>query len=543
MSLNIIIEGNLSTSDAKSLHEQLSTGTHSSIDFEFKGTEYLPYIIVIDLLNIETKLQIVTSQKSLYLYLSNLGIKNDYINEHKLQKTNYVQKVKAIAIGGSAGSIDGLIKIVKDLRYTNISIFVTLHILPDKDSLLSSILNSTTDYNVIEATDNIQIKEHTIYIAPPNKHMIIKDNYIFLNDEEHVNFSRPSISLMYDSLAKEYTNSLLCILLCGYGKDGSSSMDILDKNGCEILLQNPDECEAKDMIVNATQASKTAQVLNLSNIQSYLELKLAPIEYYENEIKEFLQKVYDTYGYDYRNYELKSIKRRIEFVRLQVNANSLNKFKQMVLKDKNIFKELQSAFSINITEFFRNTEVFKKIYEDILPDLSHLKYLRVWCAGCSRGDEPYTVAILLKKAGLLANAQIYATDFNETIINEAINGIYPTSLYDSFKDNYDKCASDDTFEQYFDFSEKYFEVKKEIKEKILFFKHNLTTDASINEFNIIFCRNVLIYLDNDLKDRVFNLMDESLMKDGYLVLGESEAIPKTLTYLRIGNKKMKIYKK
>ena len=544
MALKILIEGNLNTKDIKSLHIQLNdAANNSTINIEFKDTEYLPYVIVKDLLNLRDKLQISTSKKSLYMYLSNLGINNDYKYKNRFHNFQYIQNVKAIAIGGSAGSINGLMEIIKNLPFADISIFVTLHILPDRASLLSKILKKTTDYNVVDVSDKLQIQEYTIYIAPPNKHMIIKDNYIYLSDSKHVNFSRPSISVMFESLAYEYKNSLLSILLCGYGKDGSVSMSILKKNRCEVILQNPDECEAKDMLLHAISESDKTHVLNLKNIQSYLDLKLSPSLSLESDIENFLQKIYDTYGHDYRNYELKSIKRRIEFVSLQVNANNFTQFKQMVLKDINIFNELKSAFSINITEFFRNTEVFRKIYDEVLPSLAKLKYLRIWCAGCSRGDEPYTVAILLKKSGLLKNAQIYATDFNETILNEAINGIYPIDLFDSFKENYRKYDEKDDFEQYFNFNDNFFEVNTEIKEKVLFFKHNLVTDASINEFNIIFCRNVLIYFDKDLKSKVFNLMDESLSENGFLVLGESERALKTFKYERIGNKKIKIYKK
>lgn len=544
MALKILIDGNLNTKDTKSLHLQLNDSSkNSSINIEFKDTEYLPYVIVKDLLSLRDKLQISTSKKSLNMYLSNLGINNDYKYKKHFHNFQYIQNVKAIAIGGSAGSINGLMEIIKNLPFADISIFVTLHILPDRDSLLSTILKNMTDYNVVDVSEKLQIQEYTIYIAPPNNHMIIKNNYIYLSNSNHVNFSRPSISVMFESLAYEYKNSLLSILLCGYGKDGSVSMNILKKNRCEVILQNPDECEAKDMLLHAIKESDKTHVLNLKNIQSYLDLKLSPSISLESDIENFLQKIYDTYGHDYRNYELKSIKRRIEFVSLQVNANSFTQFKQMVLKDIHIFNELKSAFSINITEFFRNTEVFQKIYDEVLPSLRKLKYLRIWCAGCSRGDEAYTVAILLKKSGLLKNAQIYATDFNESILNEAINGIYPIDLFDSFKENYRKYDEKDDFEQYFNVNDDFFEVNTEIKEKVLFFKHNLVTDASINEFNIIFCRNVLIYFDKDLKSKVFNLMDESLSKNGFLVLGESERVLETLKYKRIGNKKIKIYKK
>ena len=399
MALKILIEGNLNTKDSKSLHIQLNSHEkYSNIEIEFKETQYLPSLIVKDLANLKNKLEILTSKKSLYMYLTKLGITNNYKYRQYLQNTQYIQNVKALAIGGSAGSVSGLIEIIKHLPYSDISVFVSLHILPNKDSLLSKILSSITSYKVVDASDKMKIKERTIYIAQPNQHMIIRNNYIYLNNEQAVNFSRPSISIMFDSLAYEYKNSLLAVLLCGYGKDGSSSsMPILKKNKCEVLLQNPEECEAKEMLLHAIKESEHPQILNLENIQSYLDLKLSPLISLDNDIKIFLQKIYEIYDYDYRNYELKSLKRRIEFVRLQVHAKDFAQITQMVLKDEHIFKELKAAFSVNITEFFRNAEVYKKIYEEVLPKLSHLKYLRIWCAGCSSGEEPYSIAILLKR--------------------------------------------------------------------------------------------------------------------------------------------------
>jgi len=544
VALKILIEGNINKKDAKALHIQLNShASHSYIEIEFKETQYLPYIIVKDLFALKDKLEISTSKKSLYIYLSKLGITNTYKYREDFNNTHYIQDVKALAIGGSAGSVSGVIELIKTLPYVDISVFITLHILPNKESLLSKILSALSSYNVVDVSHKLEIKKRTIYIAPPNKHLTIKNNCIYLSEQEAVNYARPSISVMFDSLANAYKNSLLAILLCGYGKDAACSIPHLKENKCEVIFQNPKECEAKDMLNNAIKQSHDPHILNLKNIQNYLDLKLSPLINQESDIRVFLQDIYDVYGYDYRNYELKSLKRRIEFVRLQVHANDFSHFKQMVLNHKNIFYELRSAFSVNLTEFFRNAEVFKKIQSDILPTLASLKYLRIWCAGCSSGDEPYSLAILLQQAGLLEKTQIYATDINETILNEAINGIYALDLFSTFQDNYKKLSLNNDFKDYFTFHDKHFEVNKEIKEKVLFFKHNLVSDASINEFNLILCRNVLIYFDKDLKQKVFNIMNESLSKDGFLVLGESEALAKNLNYQRLGNKKIKIYKK
>jgi len=260
-------------------------------------------------------------------------------------------------------------------------------------------------------------------------------------------------------------------------------------------------------------------------------------------IETILENIFDVYGYDFRNYERKHLTRRLELFIQQNNFKSFKQFKQIILDDSALFKKLLRTFSINTTNFFRNPLVFRSIAEDVLPILKSYPYIRVWCAGCSRGYEPYSIAIMFKEAGLLEKLQIYATDFNETILNEARNGIFKKEIIDDFKQNYIQYGGKKSFESYFEVSKDFVEVKKELKDKILFFEHNLVTDGSINEFHLIFCRNVLIYFDNILQEKVFKTIDNSLLEDGFLVLGESEIDEDKYAYKIVGDKKNKIYHK
>ncbi len=203
--------------------------------------------------------------------------------------------------------------------------------------------------------------------------------------------------------------------------------------------------------------------------------------------------------------------------------NDFEKFKILIFEDNKFFEKLLRGFSVNVTTFFRNPEVFKVIKDEIVNELETYPSVKIWSAACSRGDEPYSLAILLDEMGLLDRVQIYATDFNEVILKEAQNGIFPKSEYEKFKKNYKLSGGKQKFEKWFDINADYIEVKQDIKNRVIFFKHNLVTDDSINEFNMIMCRNVLIYFDKYLQRKVLRTLNNSLVRDGFLILGESES--------------------
>jgi chemotaxis protein methyltransferase CheR len=153
--------------------------------------------------------------------------------------------------------------------------------------------------------------------------------------------------------------------------------------------------------------------------------------------------------------------------------------------------------------------------EDVIPYLETFPSIRVWCAGCSRGDEPYSIAIMLDELGLLHKSLVYATDFNPRVLKEAENGLFSKDDFINFESNYIKSTGKKELRDWFEFEQNIVEVKEHIKKKVLFFQHNLVTDDSINEFHLIFCRNVLIYFNRSLQKTVFNTIDNSLFKGGF----------------------------
>ena len=243
-----------------------------------------------------------------------------------------------------------------------------------------------------------------------------------------------------------------------------------------------------------------------------------------------------TYRYDYRNYHKSHIIRRINYFYNKSDFTTYKEFQQKVLTNKSIFENLFLDLSVNVTTFFRDSDVYKQLKKELQKRFVDQQHIKIWCAGCSSGEEPYSVAILLDELGLLDRSIIYATDINDTMIQFAKNGIYSKQHYQLFLKNYDEISDKNIFDQYFDHYDNFVVIKDRLKNKIIFFKHNLVTDDRIDEFQLIFCRNVIIYFNKNLTSKVFDIFDRSLEQNGILVLGESENFDQLYNYHPIGKK-------
>ena len=265
----------------------------------------------------------------------------------------------------------------------------------------------------------------------------------------------------------------------------------------------------------------------------------------KEEVYEFLNELSITYGYDYTEYQIDSIMRRINVAMIKEGISNFDLFKDQVLNNEKVFHNLFLDFSINTTEFFRDPEVFALIKTKILPYLNSYNHVKIWCAGCSIGKEVYSLAIMLKEAGMLHKTQIYATDINPYVIEEAKNGIYSVATLDKDISNYRNALGEKSFIQYFNLTKGYIKVKAELVKNILFFHHSLLSNGTLNEFNMILCRNVFIYFNDNLQEKVLKNFHNSLDKNGFLVLGKSEGIQRNNgeRYFCRYNENLKIYSK
>lgn len=242
------------------------------------------------------------------------------------------------------------------------------------------------------------------------------------------------------------------------------------------------------------------------------------------EIYLLLEGIYLQYGYDYRNYAFPSIRRRVWHRVHAEKLSTISSLLEKVLHDTSCFERLIADFSINVTEMFRDPLFFKEFKEKVIPILRTYPSIRIWHAGCSTGEEVYSMAILLHEVGLYEKTKIYATDINTEVLKTAKNGCFSLEHMKKYTNNYMQACGEQAFSDYYKVTDSGVKFHSFLTENVVFAQHNLVTDSSFNEFHVILCRNVLIYFNKDLQNKVHNLFYNSLGKFSVLCLGNKESI-------------------
>jgi len=242
------------------------------------------------------------------------------------------------------------------------------------------------------------------------------------------------------------------------------------------------------------------------------------------EIQLLLEAIFQKYGYDFRDYAKAHVKRRILRRLALSDLDSISAMQHQVINDLAFFEQLLLDLSINVTEMFRDPHFYRTVREEVAPVLQTYPFVKIWLAGCATGEEVYSLAILLKEEGLYDRSQIYATDFNQVVLEKAKEGIYPVEHLKDYSINYQKAGGLGSLADYYTAKYNSVIIKQELKEKIVFADHNLVTDSIFGEMHMVVCRNVLIYFNKDLQNRVVGLFLDSLCAGGFLCLGSKESL-------------------
>uniref|UniRef100_A0A832M3M8 Protein-glutamate O-methyltransferase CheR n=1 Tax=Oscillatoriales cyanobacterium SpSt-402 TaxID=2282168 RepID=A0A832M3M8_9CYAN len=242
------------------------------------------------------------------------------------------------------------------------------------------------------------------------------------------------------------------------------------------------------------------------------------------EVHLLTEGLYRRYGYDFRNYAQASLKRRIHSFLKTEGLPNISVLQAQVLHDRACAERLLLGLTVNTTAMFRDPSFYTAFRQQVVPLLRTYPFFRIWHAGCSTGQEVYSMAILLQEEGLYHRCRIYATDANERVLQTAKNGIYPYKQMQEYTQLYLKAGGQRTFSEYYTASYDNVILRPALRERIVFGEHNLVTDGSFNEFNVIICRNVLIYFNQTLQNQVHELFYNSLCKFGILGLGKQETI-------------------
>jgi chemotaxis protein methyltransferase CheR len=242
------------------------------------------------------------------------------------------------------------------------------------------------------------------------------------------------------------------------------------------------------------------------------------------EVQLLLEAIYQHYGYDFRGYALGSLKRRLWRRAYGEKVETLSALQDKVLHNPAVMERLLLDLSINVTAMFRDPTFFLAFREKVVPLLRTYPFVRIWNAGCSTGEETYSLAIVLKEEGLYDRTRIYATDINDRVLERARDGRFPLEKMREYTENYLRAGGSDEFSRYYTVEGEAASFTSELCEQVVFAQHNLVSDAPFNVFNVIVCRNVMIYFAKTLQDRVHELFYDSLEQLGILALGHKESI-------------------
>ena len=262
------------------------------------------------------------------------------------------------------------------------------------------------------------------------------------------------------------------------------------------------------------------------------------------ELHELIDLIKKIYGFDFSDYSKASLKRRLLRV-LQLKRLQIYDLKHLLINDPAFFQQLLEEITVNVTEMFRDPGFYKALNNQVIPYLSSYQHSKIWCAGCSSGEEVYSLAILLNEAGLRKKSFIYGTDINTEVLKEARKGIYSLRKIKSYVENYQLTGLSGSITDHFTILYDAASIHNELKQNTLFSVHNLVSDSVFNEFELISCRNVFIYFEIKLQEHILDLFYKSLAPLGFLCLGTKETIRSDFfkKKFKVINQKENIYQK
>jgi len=264
-----------------------------------------------------------------------------------------------------------------------------------------------------------------------------------------------------------------------------------------------------------------------------------------DDLRQLLETVHERSGLDFREYAYSSLRRRVARAVGDAQAGSVAALHRRLKGDDTLLGGLIRGLTVHTTAMFRDPVFFRVFRQEVVPVLRTYPFVRLWVAGCSTGEEVYSLSILLREEGLAERCRIYATDVSESVLERARAGVFPLSAMQEYSRNYQLAGGTRPFLDYFSADSEWVVFQRQLRDNVVFGTHNLVSDASFNEFHVILCRNVMIYFRRPLQERVHQLFYDSLITFGFLGLGRSESIrftPQAASYDAL-DRRERIYRK
>lgn len=461
-----------------------------------------------------------------------------------------------VGIGASAGGLEAIHKLFDHFPNNSTFSFVIIqHLSPDHKSLMAELLSKHTQMQVQEAEDKMYTRPNCVYVLPSGKQLTIEHGRLRLADKARSREPNFAIDLFFESMAKSRGKYAIGIVLSGTGTDGTKGTRAIKKAGGMVVVQSPVTAKFDGMPRSAIDAGfvdfvlppehMAEEILEYTRKIPLVKNLIEQNEQGEDEVilKEILDLVCTHTQTDFTNYKEATINRRIRKRMDHLKVKDMADYLNFLHENPSEIKKLCQEFFINVTSFFRDAEAFEVLENKIIPKIIHEKAenepVKVWVAACSTGEEVYSIAMLFHEAfaklGREPLVKLFATDIDQQAITQASKGSYPASIT--------KQVSAERLERFFNHKGNRYNVKEEIRKLVVFAQHDLQKDPPYSRIDLITCRNMLIYLNSDLQNKVLGLFPYALNLGGYLVLGPSEHIGDMSSFFREENRKWKIYRK
>ena len=457
-----------------------------------------------------------------------------------------------VGIGASAGGLEAFEQFFRHIPPDSGMAFVLVsHLDPDHASMLTEILQRSTTMPVVEALDQVPVLPNCVYAIPPNRDMSIFHGELHLSEPDMPRGQRMVIDAFLRSLAEDQGEKAVGIILSGTGTDGTLGLRAIQGAGGISLVQEPATAKYDGMPISAIQAGYATYVLpvekmpeqllnNRRNLNVQLEKPPSPPSG-AGGLNRILMLLRSGTGHDFSLYKKSTIGRRIERRMSQHNIESMEIYARYLKEHPPEVHLLFKELLINVTSFFRDPEAFVALKHDMLPlllkDKPESYVFRVWVAGCATGEEAYSIAILLREimdeTHMEFKTQIYSTDLDEDAIAVARGGFYPPNITQD--------VAPERLRRFFTKEDAGFRVKKEIREMVVFATQNVIKDPPFTKLDLLSCRNLMIYLEPELQNRLIPTFHYAMKPGGVLFLSPSESIGNHTELFTPLNRKWKFY--
>jgi two-component system, chemotaxis family, CheB/CheR fusion protein len=478
--------------------------------------------------------------------------------EEALLESPTTDQLSVVAIGASAGGIEAFTELVRNLAIdTGLAFVFIQHLDPTHQSILAELVAKETKMPVTEVSNGMSVAPNRIFIIPPNSMMSISGNTLELTPRDEAHGVHMSIDRFMRSLAEAKGNRSIGVILSGSGTDGTLGMAEIQAQGGVTFAQDAATARYDGMPHSAIAAGSADYILppkgiarELSRIakhpfvsrpdaQNVTQLATSG----EPGLETIFQLLRRHTGVDFTHYRQTTILRRIQRRMLVHKIDRLSDYVRLLQTSSAEIKALYQDMLINVTSFFRNPKVFEALKTEVFPEIvkrhSPEQSIRVWVPGCASGEEAYSLAIvLLEYLGEKASQipiQIFGTDVGESSIARARSGVYPENIQGD--------VSPERIRRFFTKVEGGYRISKTIRDICIFAQHNLLNDPPFSQMDLISCRNLLIYLEPVLQNKVISLFHYATRPEGFLLLGTSEGVGSVTSLFSLENRAYKIFTK